>query len=151
MSLNIDWVGLAEGATQDLRGNMALVGFNPRALPVEMLPAQLVPTFIVAIDDDEDPAPVLVAGTNLHSSLTVVGPQGETLFFADMPGSQAPPKRRDDVPGRLVLAVQAAFTAEKAGRYSFRFSFRVEGRDDQRLDASKEFWVVEPPPSEKLP
>jgi hypothetical protein len=145
MSLSIDWLGIAEGVVNDLGGKMTLVGFNPRSLPVQSFPAQLVPTFVMCIDDDEDPKPLLDAMKLMQQKFTVTGPNDEILFFADVPAQAPGPVRRfKSVPPRLVIAIQAPFTAPAPGRYRISIGTSIVGEDETVLSGVKDFWVINP-------
>lgn len=145
MSVYIDWLGLAEGAVNDLAGKMTLVGFNPRSLAAKSFPAQLMPTFILCIDDDEDPQPILESAKSMQQMFTLTGPNDEILFFADVPAQVPGSLRRfKSVPPRMVVAIQTPFTAPAPGRYRITIRTNILGTDETMLMGTKDFWVINP-------
>jgi len=118
VSLAVEYVGCAEGVASDSRGALTIVGFHPHVFALETLPGPLAPTFILILEDNEDPAPVLVAGQSVVVRLEVHDPDGQTLFLTEM---AQPIQARPPVPAppRMQVIAQIPLMIPKAGEYRF--------------------------------
>lgn len=135
MSLTVDLAILAEGATNDARGSLTLVGVNPTVFVAEELPAQFVPVFVVNVIDGNEAKPEsLTPGAKVSARIEVQGPDGEVLFVAPL-RQVVSPQPSPDVPPRMQVLAQVPFTASKPGPY--RFSARIEAHDDSESEPAE--------------
>lgn len=138
MTLSVDFVGFAEAAAIDPRGNLMTSGFMPQFFAVDSFPGQIAPWFIVIAEGESDEygdAP------NTVVDLKVNGPDGETLFFVQ----QEQPVGKNVVEGfppRLVLAAQIPVIVGKPGTYEFILTVRLPA-GDLLLEASKGLRLVD--------
>jgi hypothetical protein len=49
MALRVEWLGLAEGSTQDARGALALVGVNQNVIQAPSLPHTMKEVFVLYV------------------------------------------------------------------------------------------------------
>lgn len=124
MSLRVDFIGFAEGAATDSRGNVSLIGFHPQVLIQDAFPSQVTPTLVLVASEDEQPAPLVVPGSIVTFRVEILGPDGDTLFVTEQ---QQPigERRWRSLSGRLQVIAQIAFSANKPGDYKGRVTVTV--------------------------
>lgn len=128
MSLQITFMGFAEGATFDGRGHLALVGFMPQAVTAESFPAQIAIHLIVLADDDDRNA--TLGNRKAHVRITATNEDGDVVFLAE----QSPPLNDLPVNGmgpRLAIVANLPITAAKPGTYTYAVRLRVSGPDGE--------------------
>ncbi|MFD9880113.1 hypothetical protein ACFWZT_01445 [Streptomyces alboflavus] len=141
MSPQVTFIGFAEGAIFDARGQLALVGFCPQANVVERFPAQVTPSLIVIIDDDDE-GKTLKLGRTANVRIVVTNEAGEVVFYVEQSTPVAELKKTG-LPGRLALAAQFPITASKAGRYTYQATIRIAESDAAPLTAEASLRVVD--------
>lgn len=130
MTLRLAQFAVAEGATFDARGALALVGFAPVALPVMEFPAQVRLVVITIVEDDRDPEPILLeAGRQPVIMLEVLSPAQVRVFVVQQQIPIAPQQRQlpPQVPHRIQALAQTQFVADEPGVYQFRAEFVLQG------------------------
>src|SRR6266545_6802873 len=130
MTLKLDWFGFAEGAVNDTRGIMTLVGFAPQFLRYKTFPAVSSLALVVLIEDDENPEPILTEGKQFTLALTLKAPDGKVIL-ANQPALTVGEKKDvGDLPGRLNLVLQMPMTFSKPGQYTASITLQVEGSEE---------------------
>lgn len=145
MSLKLEWMGLAEGATVDVRGSVALIGWNPLSLTVAAMPTRVALHVLLFAEDDDPPSAVLTQGRPLSVKVNVTGPDNTTLFYDEQTSAlEIPPARRVDLPQRLQVMAQVPIEVTKAGKY--RYGVRVDFPDlpDIHVSGSRSIWMLDP-------
>ncbi|MEU5968899.1 hypothetical protein [Streptomyces globisporus] len=135
------FMGFAEGATFDARGQLALIGFSPQVHTVEQFPAQLAPSVVVIVDDDDE-SQVLKDGRTASVRMVVANEAGEVVFFVEQATPIAEAKK-SGLPGRLTLMAQFPITASKAGRYRYHATISVAGDQAPDIEAEATLRVVD--------
>lgn len=114
MSLELEWLGIAEGAVFDSRKALSLVGINQNIVRVGTLPAQWQTTIIVmAADDSDDAADGTVSGT---LSIEIKDPSNETV--SSTKNKLVVDRPQKEVPGSVVAAALVGLQLSQLGRYS---------------------------------
>src|SRR5262245_7170339 len=80
MALRVEWLGLAEGVTQDARGALALVGVNQNVIQAPSLPHTVKEVFVLYVVDNE--GDTLTEGTDVTVDFRVESPSGTILTAA---------------------------------------------------------------------
>jgi hypothetical protein len=141
MTLKLDWFGFAEGATNDTRGVMTLVGFAPQFLQYRAFPATANLALVLLVDDDEDPEPTLTEGRNFTLGITIKGPDG-TVILAHQPSLAVGGKRFPDMPGRLNLVLQLPITFSKPGEYVASIRLQM-AESEEVIEADRAIHILE--------
>ena len=141
MTLKLDWFGFAEGAANDTRGVMTLVGFAPQFLQYRAFPATANLALVLLVDDDEDPEPTLAEGRNITLAITIKGPDG-TVILAHQPSLAVGEKRFPEIPGRFNLVLQLPITFSKPGEYVASIRLQV-GESKEVIEADRAIQILE--------
>lgn len=141
MSPQVTFIGFSEGATFDARGQLALIGFSPQVHIVDQFPAQLAPTVVVIVDDDDE-SHTLKEGRTANVRIVVANEADEVVFFVEQatPVSEV---KKSGLPGRLTLMAQFPITASKAGRYKYQATISIAGSQAPSLTAHASLRVVD--------
>src|SRR5262249_18135666 len=142
MSLIVEWSGLADAAVNDSRGNLSLIGFSPQAIVAESFPEQLSCNFVVILDDDEDPEPILTVGRSVTFRIELNGPDGEVLFYGSTV-QRVEPKSLLVLPTRLQVVAHISFNASKAGIYRVGIRATIDGSAEESISAVRRFRVMD--------
>jgi hypothetical protein len=142
MTLKLDWFGFAEGAANDARGVMTLVGFAPQFLRYKSFPATSNLALVVLIEDDEDPEPTLTEGKQLLLALTIKAPDGKVVLAHQPTLTVGEKKDVGDLPGRLNLVLQLPLTFSKPGEYTASITVQVEGSEEV-VEADRTISILE--------
>jgi hypothetical protein len=142
MTLKLDWFGFAEGAANDTRGVMTLVGFAPQFLRYKAFPATSILALVALIEDNEDPEPILIEGKQIILALTVKAPDGKVVLAHQPTLTVGERKDVGDLPGRLNLVLQMPMTFSKPGEYTASITLQVEG-SDETVEADRTISILE--------
>src|SRR5262249_38722158 len=126
----------------DSRGNLSLIGFSPQAIVAESFPEQLSCNFVVVLDDDEDPEPILTAGRSVTLRIELDGPNGEVVFYG-APVQRVEPKRLLALPTRMQVVAHISFNASKAGIYKVGIRATIGGSMVEPISAIRRFRVMD--------
>ena len=78
MALEFDWLGIADGSTNDSRGALALVGVGHNVIVARSVPHQTQRVLIVMIVDES--GNTLAEGTAVSFDFKLTAPSGRTLM-----------------------------------------------------------------------
>ena len=120
MSMQIEWIGLAEASVEDGRGVAALIGVQQNVVAAPSLPIsgvkRVVPVFI---SDNDASSPVLVEGERVTVRMTVESPTGDVLLFARQTHTIGPPKWRG-IPISVHIFAEMQFEITEYGTHTIR-------------------------------
>ncbi len=130
MSLEVDFVALAEGVASDARGNLTLVAVNPAVLVADQLPAQFAPILVLVVADNDLANPIIVSGRPVTGRVEAVGPDGEMLFVLQLRQAILAPAI-PSLPTRVQVIAQVPFTATKAGDFRISAHVAIVGEEEK--------------------
>lgn len=142
MSMQIEWIGLAEASVEDGRGVVALIGVQQNVVAAASLPIRdlkrVVPVFI---SDSDASSPVLVEGVGVTIRVTVESPTGDVLLFARQTSTLGPPKWRG-IPTSLHIFVEMQLEITEYGTHTIRVE--AETSEGEMVTGTKELYVMAP-------
>jgi hypothetical protein len=140
MALRVEWLGLAEGVTQDARGALALVGVNQNVIQAPSLPHTIKEVFVLYVVDDE--GDTLIEGTDVTVDFRVESPSGAILTAARS-AAKLSQKSVSAIPAvHLQFIAESLLRFEEYGIYAVRCT--VETTDQQSVSEEKRLYVIEP-------
>jgi hypothetical protein len=140
MALRVEWLGLAEGSTQDSRGALALVGVNQNVIQAHSLPHTMKEVFILYVADDD--GNTLTEGTDVTVDFRVESPKG-TILSAVRSAAKLSQKSFSSVPAvYLQFVAESLLRFEEYGMYTVRCT--VETTDGHSASEEKRLYVIEP-------
>jgi hypothetical protein len=143
MALRVEWLGLAEGSTQDSRGALALVGVNQNIIQTPSLPHTMKEPFVLHVADDD--GNILTEGTDVTVDFRVESPTG-TILSAVRSAAKLSQKSFSSVPAvYLQFVAESLLRFEEYGMYTVRCT--VETVDGHSTSEEKRLYVIEPPAS----
>jgi hypothetical protein len=140
MALRVEWLGLAEGSTQDARGALALVGVNQNVIQAPSLPHTVKEVFVLhVVDDDGD---TLTEGTEVTVDFRVESPNG-VILSAARSAAKLSQKSFSAIPAvYLQFVAESLLRFEEYGTYTIRCT--VETANRQSASEEKSLYVIEP-------
>jgi hypothetical protein len=142
MTLKLDWFGFSEGAANDTRGTMTLVGFAPQFLRYKAFPATSTLALVALLEDDEDPEPILTEGRKLTLALTVKAPDGKVVFAHQPTLTVGEREDIGDLPARLNLVLQIPLMFSKPGEYTASIALQPE-ESGEVVEADRTIAILE--------
>jgi len=139
VSLELEYVGFAEGGAMDYRGSVALVGFAPQFIPVPDFPAQISPFFVVVAEDSRETK--MVSGSTIIVGMDVEDPDGATIFHTEQV-QDAQKKHLANLPSRFQLVAQIPILASKPGNYKYKLKVTTVGENEPIIDVEKSLRVI---------
>jgi len=140
MALRVEWLGLAEGSTQDARGALALVGVNQNVIQAPNLPHTMKEVFVLYVADDD--GNTLTEGTDVTVDFRVESPNG-TILSAARSAAKLTQKSFSSVPAvYLQFVAESLLRFEDYGMYTVRCT--VETADGHSASEEKRLYVIEP-------
>lgn len=137
--MNIQWVLMAEGITQDARGAVTAVGVCQTVLVAPTLPVQAKRAIVALITGENEE---FVAGRQFSYSVSVADPSGRTLSALSGLGAIGPVPY-PELPFGLNVASESVFTVIEYGRHVI--TLVVQAGDDPELTAEVNFYAAKPP------
>lgn len=139
--MKFDLVALAEGATTDARGALALVGMNQRVVSPPTFPAQLKQTIAVLITDETEDGFAEDSAAELEVQLVDVAASTQPRFALTV-GLASSPKPWSDLPQFRNFVTDIPFVAEHPGVYELRVVLRT---GNEQLDSAlRRIYVTDP-------
>lgn len=139
MALELEWLGLAEGATNDGRGVLAAVGINQNVVVAPSLPATLGRVVILIVNDDEKND--LPPGSDLTLQMSVIDPDGRSLSTNSTQISVGD-RKFDELPVGFNLTAQLQVSVSAYGTYTIECS--IESASGVMVRGTKKLYVVPP-------
>jgi hypothetical protein len=127
---------LAEGATNDARGALALVGVNQRAISVDSLPFRITQKVVIGFTDESQESPGTFSDETPSGdlSINVQDPAGNSQFSVNQ-SFKIPrvPKPRPDVPQFSYIVADVFISGASHGIYTAEVTYRcVSGEVESR-------------------
>jgi hypothetical protein len=132
MSLQLDWVGLAEGTVIDTRQVLSLVGVNQNVFRVDQVPASISTHIAVLISESPEAADGPAGDLVGHVSLRVCDPDGREI--SSTANTVSGERKLKDIPATFVLAAMTTIRAEQLGRYSVEVVLDSQDGESSRRD-----------------
>jgi hypothetical protein len=140
MALRVEWLGVAEGSTQDARGALALVGVNQNVIQAPILPHTMKEVIVLYVADDD--GDTLTEGTDVTVDFRVESPNG-TILSAARSAAKLSQKSFLAIPAvQLQFVAESLLRFEEYGTYTIRCT--VETADRQSASEEKRLYVIEP-------
>lgn len=140
MALRVEWLGLAEGSTQDARGALALVGVNQNVIQAPSLPHTVKEVFVLYVADDE--GDTLTEGTEVTVDFRVESPNGVILSAARSAAKLSQKSFSAIAAVHLQFVAESLLRFEEYGTYTIRCA--VETTDGHSASEEKRLYVIEP-------
>jgi len=142
MAPEFDWLGIADGATNDSRGALALVGVGHNVIVARSLPHQTQRVVVVMIVDPEGTS--LQEGTAVQFDFRLTSPSGRTLVANSQTVNIGPNvtliELPTDVPGRgFQLVAGLALQITEYGPHTISAAVTV---GEQELVRSRQLHVI---------
>lgn len=144
MTFSVDFVGFAEAAAMDYRGNISIGGFSPQYIAIPKFPVQVAPFFLVigedeglGIVDGEEPSPEKTALFRIE----IEDEDGNNLFNTQQL-AEPQMKPQADMPGRIQILAQIPIVASKPGRFLYKISVKRISDSAVILEASKWLRII---------
>lgn len=135
--MNIGWIIVAEGITNDSRNALTLVALNQSILPTPTLPVATKRAVLTHVVDVELPE-----GTPIQLSYSVASPSGRVLL-AQSATLIAGPVAWPEIPATLDFPAEFLVNVTEFGRHAIRVEVEVFG--EVAASAEEAFYVVETP------
>jgi hypothetical protein len=138
MSLQLEWVGIAEGAVFDARKALTLVGINQNVVRVTSLPSPWQTSIIVmAADDTVSGTLGVLSGT---ISIEIRDPSNNVVFSTTNKVVVEP--AQSDIPGSMVAAALVIMQITQAGRYRVNVVLTPEADGEEESRGHKDIYVI---------
>jgi hypothetical protein len=134
-------VAICEGAAQDARGFLTLVGYESPAFVVPTFPGDAAPV-IVAIFEIGLGEDLRGLGASFRIRTEVSAPDGSVVFLTELVQQTRSEGINPNLPIRFQNVVQAPFVAQKPGSYTARISMYA-GEGDPIAVGDVDFLVVD--------
>ena len=127
---------LVEGAANDARGALTLVGVNQRAISVDSLPFRITQKVVIGFTDESPGSPGIFSDETPSGdlSINVQDPAGKSQFTINQTFKiPRPPKPRPDVPQFSYIVADVVISGASHGIYTAEVSYRcVSGEVESR-------------------
>lgn len=137
--MKFDFLALAEGAAEDSRGAITLVGVNQNLVVSPTLPTPFRRTLFAYVSEEEGQAP-LPSGTPIAMAFRAESPSGNVVVAGTGAGALGN-KPYPDLPGAVQFAVDLAGVAGEYGAYKLICEISIAGSS---LRASRHLYVFPP-------
>jgi hypothetical protein len=138
VALQLEWVGIAEGAVFDTRKALTLVGINQNVVRVASLPSPWQTSIIVLAGDDG-----LTGGSDILSgsiSLEVKDPEDKVVFSTTNKVVVEPPEK--EIPGSFVAAALVILQLTQAGRHRINVTLKPDSDEGEASVGHKDIYVI---------
>ncbi len=133
MSLNLEWVMLAEAAVQDSDGVLSIIGLSQNVLVTRTFPVQTKRAIVVHLQSDT-PSPVTKASVNF----SVVSPSSRVIVAQTIEARLGKP-RFPDIPWSMDVPAEFILSITEPGTHVFNVELEA---GDERLAKSVDLHVL---------
>jgi hypothetical protein len=132
--MRVEYVLVAEAATNDLRGALALIGVNQRALIGPKLPfnAQLRVVIMLTDETDEAEGQGFEESRNAQLSINVIDPEGDSRSAWNEPVNLPTEKRWVDLPMLANVIVDVPIRGNAYGIYLIEVRYTPSDDEEQK-------------------
>jgi hypothetical protein len=123
-------VTIAEGATLDARGQIALVGLEPQAWIPSDFPAPIVFAIAIVVQGEpDDESDLILRASGAKVSVTVSDPEGTVLYFSEEEQHRAlrPPPPDLNLPPRMQILLVLNLLVERPGLHEVTIAWMSDG------------------------
>jgi hypothetical protein len=121
VSLQLDWLGLAEGAVFDGRKALSLIGINQNVVRIDKFPAQWQTSVVVIAsenrEDDSSTSSENDSSTSCSGSLSIVIRDPKETIVSSNTSKVVIERRDNDIPGAFVAVALVGLQLTMHGRY----------------------------------
>ncbi|KAB1110784.1 MULTISPECIES: hypothetical protein [Micromonospora] len=150
MSLELDWLGLAEGVTADNEQRITLMNVSPGAFRRESFPTNLKFAIVLFFTDDEKPERLLTEGRMVKINFEVSAPDG-TGIAAGSAETRVQSKTERALPPRVQFSAELTAEFPKPDFYTISTTVTLDDEVEPRLTATRTMQVVEARRSQVTP
>jgi hypothetical protein len=145
MALEFDWLGIADGSTNDSRGLLSLVGIGHNVIIAPTFPHQAQRVLVAIIFDEQGTA--LSEGTAVNLDFRVTSPSGRTLSAnnqtVNIGPNTAPIQLPPDLPSRgFQVVFGLGLQVTEYGVHTVRAAITV---GEEELVRTRILHVIRPP------
>ena len=140
MTLQLEWLGIAEGSVIDSRGVASLVGVNQNVVTPQALPFAWSSSIYVFISEDPDNLPDN-QDISATISLEILDPDGTIISSSTQTIKNQ--RKYPDIPVTIAVAAQIVLAIQKSGRFTIACTLRSSDSSEP-LDQHKKYVYVLP-------
>lgn len=144
MTLQLEWLGIAEGSVIDSRGAASLVGVNQNVVTPQALPFAWTSSIYAFVTEDPDNIPDSqeISGT---VALEILDPDGTVISSSTQTIKNQ--RKYPDIPVTIALAAQIVLAIQKSGRFTIACTLRSTDSSEP-LDRHMKYVYILPPAEE---
>jgi hypothetical protein len=138
MSLQIEWLGIAEGAVFDSRRALTLVGINQNLLYIDDFPSSWQTTIVVMAAEDGENLPDSPSSGSI--SIEIKDPTNGRVSSTSIKAVFE--RRHKDLPGSVVAVALVNFQLTRHGRYRISAELTPDGSTEPSSVLHRDIFVM---------